>query len=70
MMNQDGKFFCNGCKKQIAFDNQATQVFVVLVKGGSDRHYCEDCVGWARKLPRRALSLAHSKQYPQDPPDS
>ena len=62
-MIQDGKFFCNGCKKQIAFaDQQVIQVFVELVKGGSDRHYCEDCIVCARKSPRSALSQEHPKR--------
>jgi hypothetical protein len=45
MMIRDGKFFCDLCEKQIDFaEKQVAQVIVEFVKGGSDRHYCEDCI--------------------------
>lgn len=58
-MIQDGKLFCNLCEQQIRLaEKSSTQVLLELVKGGTDRHYCENCVDAAQKSSRRPIGSA------------
>jgi hypothetical protein len=43
-MFQNGNLLCDGCLQQILLDAKlCTQLLVEFVKGGGDRHYCENC---------------------------
>jgi hypothetical protein len=59
MMIQDGKLFCNICEQQIHLaEKPSTQVLLELVKGETDRHYCENCVEAAQSPSRRPVGSA------------